>query len=106
MIKTPKSKSEALETPRKGRGGPPLGSQNARKHGHSLRKREIKELGFAAFTDSLDRRTEYAKALLAKRERTFYDLGGKESLSEMEVDQVGNRTAVFSLIESNLAWIF
>jgi hypothetical protein len=106
MRKTNQPKPVPQEPPRKGRGGPPLGSQNGRKHGHYLRKAAAKDMGWACFIEQQDKRLAFWKEYFEKQERIYTDLGGEQALSEIKQDQIDNRMALYSLVQSNLAFIF
>jgi hypothetical protein len=102
-----KIETEALvpKPPRKGKGGAPKGSQNHLIHGHHPRYDVLSQMGFDQFIDKFDKRTLAGKHFLNRREQTYIDAGGKESLSQNQLTIVDHKMAIDTLIDSGLAWI-
>ena len=86
----------------KRRGGAPVGNTNRESHGHWLRKRALMRGGFA----KVDKRTRTGRALAERRHQIFEDLGGKESLSQIQLDLVERYMRLCVLIDSLDAWLF
>lgn len=99
----PKKPNKPVQQPeRKRAGGPPVGSQNRLLHGHYVRKTALLALGF----DGIDRRTHHGKEFASRREAVFVDLGGRESLSQIQHDLIERYMRMCVLIDSLDSWLF
>ena len=74
-------------------GGAPIGNQNAKKHGMNTLTRALKEAGI----EKIDRRSTLGRELVARRQAIEADLGGRENLSQLQLDQI-NRYLYLGLI--------
>ena len=98
--KTIENTAAASETPPKSRGGAPKGNKNAAKHRNYARKAALADVGFAG----IDKRTTAGRVYVEKREQIYTDRGGKDALSQMELDLVEKYMRLSVLIDSLYAF--
>jgi hypothetical protein len=95
------SKNEEQDEPKRAPGGQ-KSNKNAQKHGHWARKLKLTNAPLAA----ISRQNGIGKAVLEKADRIIADHGGRENLSEFQLDLVDKYIKQELLINGIDAWIF
>ena len=83
-------------------GGAPKGNQNRRTHGYHHLKLKLTDVSLAA----ISRQNGIGKAVVEKAETIIADRGGREALSELQLDLVDRDVKTELLIASIDRWLF